>query len=163
MARKHTGPAHVIVDEGKTGRIIGRRILRRGPGNPKNRVRTLREFALELFQRGFVKGAEYMVGRIHNSVAGLDYGPGYYVPPVVEEEIGESRINEAVGDSHGEALPVRNIDPMSDSSLATDLDSSGADYQPPTLPVDASPPYIDHETGDGVYQEHSPYAKIQGQ
>lgn len=38
---------------------------------------------LLMFQKGVSLGADLMKSRIHNSVAGLDYGAAYYVPPVV--------------------------------------------------------------------------------
>jgi hypothetical protein len=87
MARIYTGKeVHGVVDEGRTGRLVARRVLRRGLGNPKRRLRDLQMFAFEMMSKGMQQGMEYMRGRIHNSVAALDYGAGYFVPPVIEED-----------------------------------------------------------------------------
>jgi hypothetical protein len=105
--RKFTGhEVRGVVDEGRTGRIVARRILRKGLGNPKKRVRDLREFGLELYIKGVQFGGEYMRGRIHNSVAALDYGPGYFVQPEILEEV------------NGESPVLQCSDPESDGGLA---------------------------------------------
>jgi hypothetical protein len=96
VARQYTGKeVHGIVDEGRTGRLIGRRILRRGLGNPKKRVVEFRNFGMEMYARGFQGGGEYMRGRIHNSVSALDYGASYYVAPSIDDS------SDPVGDSGG--------------------------------------------------------------
>lgn len=86
MARKYTGKeVHGVVDEGRTGRLIERGVLRRGLGNAKSRVKQLKDFGIEMYVKGFEQGGKYLRERIHNSVSGLDYGAGYYVAPTVEE------------------------------------------------------------------------------
>ena len=80
---------------------MARRILRRGLGNHKRRVKDLREFAMDMYVKGVVQGSNYMRGRIHNSVSALEYGRGYYVAPTVESEDGHGRINDSGSDVDG--------------------------------------------------------------
>ncbi len=77
MARKKT--EHLLVDEGRTGRIIARRALRRGLGNPKKRARDLAELMQEMFFKGIKQGKTLENLRITYATAGMEYPADYVV------------------------------------------------------------------------------------
>jgi hypothetical protein len=80
MSRKQTnGGEHLIVDEGRTGRIVGRRALRTGLGNPKKRKRDLAQLLFEMFMKGVQQGKTLENTRITYATAGMDYPEEYNV------------------------------------------------------------------------------------
>jgi len=85
MARKNT--PHMLVDEGRTGRIIARRALRRSLGNPNKRSRDLAELMQEMFFKGISNGRKLENLRIAYSTAGMEYGEGYPVDSSVPEPV----------------------------------------------------------------------------
>lgn len=78
------------------GNLERGQIRKTGSTDQSKRVRRDMEF----FQKGVNLGAELMKARIHNSVAGLDYGSAYYVPPVVDVGVGGSTV---LADRDGDA------------------------------------------------------------
>lgn len=115
MARKHTGPENVVVNEGRTGRIIARRILRRVLGNPKKRQRDTEALAQEMFSKGVNVGADLMQGRIVNAAAHLTYG---------------EEVNAEIVD--GSSVEVSRVSSDSVSDVPGDADSVELAYEPST-------------------------------
>jgi hypothetical protein len=121
--RTYTGKeVHGVVDEGRTGRIVARRVLRRGLGNPKRRLRDLQQFAFEMLSKGMMQGMEYMRGKIHNSVAGLDYGPGYYVQPEIMEGpvATDTQCSDPESDGPLSSSPAVVLSPEADIAIPTE-------------------------------------------
>lgn len=81
----------------RVDRIVVRKQLRALLGAPKRQIEGLAQFAAGMMTRG--KAIEN--GRIHNSVAALDYGASYYVAPTVEVEEGQGRADDSVSDGSG--------------------------------------------------------------
>ena len=71
MSRKKV--EHFVVNEGRTGRMIGRRMLRNTLGNPKTRAKKLNEQLEQAFATGVRFGAEVQKAKILNAAAGLTY------------------------------------------------------------------------------------------
>jgi hypothetical protein len=76
---------HRVMTEGRTGRKIGRNLLRGTLGNPKHRAKDMDVLAEEWFSRGFLRGAQAQCEKVELSTCMLSYGEGYVVEPVTEE------------------------------------------------------------------------------
>lgn len=94
---------HRVVNEGRTGRIIARRALRAGLGNPKKRKRDLAELLFEMFMKGVQQGKTLENVRITYATAGMDYPEGSYVESESVEDVVPD--NSIIG-----AGPVSNFD-----------------------------------------------------
>lgn len=116
MARVSTNEKHLVVNEGRTGRIIARRALRLSLGNPKKRNKDLQELLWEMYAKGVRQGDQLRQLRIQCATAGLTY----------EEEPNED-------------IPVAAVsgDPMSESTLGC-ITEDGASSEPPGPGIDPS-------------------------
>ncbi len=105
---------HRLVNEGRTGRIVARRALRRGLGNPKKRNRDLAELMQEMFFKGIQQGKQLENLRITYATAGLTY-PSEYA--VVVEPVADPVISADLGDVIPGSADLSSL-PESESSPA---------------------------------------------
>lgn len=127
MARKKTD--HGLVNEGRTGRIIARRALRRGLGNPKKRHRDLAELMNEMFFKGVLKGRKLENLRIIYATAGMEYGESY---PVAELEAVHSTTLVDLAPAVARAYDPPTLDAYAkaDARGAEGVDAYGGSYFP---------------------------------
>jgi hypothetical protein len=77
MPRTFTPPR--VMTEGRTGRKIGRHLLRNTLGNPHHRAKDLAALAEEWFSRGYKRGVQAQRDKLDLSTCLLSYGEGYIV------------------------------------------------------------------------------------
>lgn len=103
---------HRLIDEGRTGRIIARRALRRGLGNPKQRARDLAELMQEMYFKGVNQGRSLEKLRIQYATAGYSYGEGYGISPI-ESVVGDIAVLESLTADLGPVIPTElSVDPL---------------------------------------------------
>ena len=137
MARKFTSKEMEFtkVIEGRTGRIIARRGLRRTLGNPKTRNRHLAATLFEMFQKGMEQGKRLENIRIVYATAGMSYTPETMSVPLTENLTSGDSDNvstytisseEAATLDDGPSTPQCS-DPMSDGRPLSVVDFSDSD------------------------------------